>query len=267
MARLIKLCSICVVALLMFSMMTIAYADGVPDAVKKAAEKGLPDFLSMLTDSDLEDFGFRSAKELGVATLGEPYRVYTVMPASLESYGKSKAVSSLLLETTLWYFPVLVDGKARTLLVVDFLGGQWQATEIGGTFLPQALQSLEAQLPTLLKDRGVNGTYSTKFVRIPPIYANFVVVESSKGDFIVPLFSFPEQYGIQKGRLYTAEEIMPKLADSMQRVIESEGEIRGGAVASAPEVDDGKTAIYMLAFGGVVLVGLTIGLLKARKVF
>lgn len=262
-----KLYNACLVALMALSIATAAYADTPPKEVRQAAEEGLPRFLSLISQEDLEDFGFHSVGELQAATLGEPYKVYTLTPQSLGSYEKGSKLSLMISETNSWYFPVMVEGEARTILTVSFLEGRWQAGDIGGLALPQNLQMLGSQMPTLLEEKGVSGAYSTKFVRIFQGYLDFVVVDSSRGEFVIPLLADPSWLDVQNNKLYTPEEIMPKVAELVQRAIQSERKMGGGAVASAPEVDDGKTAIYMLAFGGVVLVGLTIGLLKARKVF
>ena len=267
MARLvIKLCGACFVALLVFGMVTMAYADTPPDEVKRAAEEGLPELLSVMPREELEHFGFKSVDELKIAALGEPYQVHTITPQDLKSYEKGTKLSSLISETNLWYFPIMVDGEARTILTVDFFEGRWQAVGIGDTPLARKLQSLSTQLPILLRDKEVNGVYSTKFVRIFQVYTDFLAVDSSRGEFIILVN--PDRLGMQSNKLYGPEEIMPKVAESVQQAIQSEGEFGGGAAASAPEKEaGGRTAIYVLAFGAVALVGLAIGLLKARRVF
>ena len=266
---LIKLCCACFVVLLAFGVVTTAYADTPPGEVKQAAEEGLPQFLSIMPREEVEHYGLKSVDELEIAALGEPYQVHTIMPQSLKSYEKGTRLSSLITETNLWYFPIVVNSEARVILTVDFFEGRWQAVDLGGAPLAERLQSLSTQLPDLLKDKGVSGGFSMKFVRIfRSGYLDFMIVDSDKGEFVIPLLANPDWLGVENNKLYAPEEIMPKVAESVQRAIQSEGEIGGGAVASAPEKENSsRTAIYVLAFGAVALVGVTIGLLKARRVF
>jgi len=269
MARLLsKLCCACFVALFAFSLVTTAYADTPPTEVKIAAEKGLPDLLSIMPREEVGHYGFKSVDELEIATLGEPYRVHTITPQSLKSYEEGARLSSLIAETNLWFFPIVVNGEARTILTVDFFEGRWQAVGIGSTPLAGRLQSLSTQLPNLLKDKGGSGGFSMKFVRIfHPAYLDFMIVDSDSREFIIPLLANPDSLGVQNNKLYAPEEVMPKITESVQQAIQSEGEMGGGTVANAPEEGKGRTVIYLLAFSGVALVGLTFGLLKARRVF
>jgi hypothetical protein len=266
MARLVipRLCTICLVTLLVSSAIVAAYADAPPDEVKRAAEKGLPDFLGAIPKEYLDEYGFRNVDELEKATLGEPYRVYTVIPQSLEAYDKKTKLSSLLYDIDLWYFPVVVEGEARTILQVGLSEQQWKAKDLGGTSLAQALQSLEAQLPNLLKNEDVSNGYTAKLVRIYPQHQVFVAVASDEEEFVIPLLDV-EQWGMRPNKLY-AEEVMPKIAETVQQAVQSSDEISGGRwmtrALEKEQID--RVVVYTLVFLGVVLAALA-GLLRVRK--
>jgi hypothetical protein len=267
MARLVipRLCTICLVTLLVSSAIVAAYADAPPDEVKRAAEKGLPDFLGAIPKEYLDEYGFRNVDELEKATLGEPYRVYTVIPQSLEAYDKKTKLSSLLYDIDLWYFPVVVEGEARTILQVGLSEQQWKAKDLGGTSLAQALQSLEAQLPNLLKNEDVSNGYTAKLVRIYPQHQVFVAVASDEEEFVIPLLDV-EQWGMRPNKLYAAEEVMPKIAETVQQAVQSSDEISGGRwmtrALEKEQID--RVVVYTLVFLGVVLAALA-GLLRVRK--
>jgi len=271
----ISICDAFLVALLALSIVTIAHADVPPYEVKQAAEKGLPDFLSAIPREDLEHYGFKSEEELRVATLGEPYRVYTIVPKRLASYKEGTKLSALIAETNSWYFPVIVEDEARTILTVSLLEGRWQAVDIGGLALPRQLQMLSARLPTILREKGISGGYSTKFVRVFQLYANFLAVDSDKGEFLVPLLLDPDSLGVQNYVPYTPGEVIPQLTKVVQQQMQNDkavidatwGGAGGPEEASAPNEGSNRTTIYLVGFLGIALLGLIGGLLKARKVF
>jgi hypothetical protein len=265
MTRLVKLCSVCITVLVIICTPATAFADDPPHAVKKAAEEGLIKYLTIIQDAELEQFGFKSVDELARATLGEPYKVYTIKPQSLASYSKGERVSSLLSELSLWYFPIEVDGEARTMLAVTFFEEQWQPSEFGGTVLPQSLQSLETHMPSLLENQGIHGEYSVRLVRIFDLQATFLLFQSGDRELVVPLLDFPDQYGVQNDKLYDTEELVPQLAESAQRLMEDEGKLGGGPPTASVPQKDSKRAIYLAILLGVALVALTIGILKVKR--
>jgi len=271
----ISICEAFLAALLAFSIATIAHADVPPHEVKQAAERGLPDFLNAIPREDLERYGFKNEEELKAATLGEPYRVYTIVPERLASYKEGTKLSALISETNSWYFPVMVEDEARTILTVSLLEGRWQAVDIGGLALPQQLQMLSARLPTILGEKGISGGYSTKFVRVFQLYADFLAVDSDKGEFLVPLLLNPDSLGIQNYVPYTPGEVMPQLTKAVQQQMRYDkavmdatwGGAGGPGEASVPKEGNNGRTIYLVGFLGIALLGLIGSLLKARKVF
>lgn len=203
------------------------------DEVWEVAREGLPRFLGLISVGDLKDFGFEGLDELEVATLSDPYEVYTISTESLRSYSKESKVAFLLSSTNQWYFPVMVNNEPRVMLTVAQSEGKWQVVDLGGTSLPRNLHTLEARLPDLLSEEGFQGNYSTKLVRIFPSNIYFVLVEttttsSSSGstessprsttaytrEFIVVPDDLVSQWlGIQSYKLYAPETVMPKVVD------------------------------------------------------
>ena len=102
-----------------------------PADVQQAAVQGLQPFLNKIPVTSLEEYGFASGDSLGTATLGDPFLVYTITPSALEQYQTGAAVTSMVTKTTMWYFPVLIAGQPRAILVVDWLDNQWQAVSLG----------------------------------------------------------------------------------------------------------------------------------------
>ena len=116
-----------------------------PADVQQAALQGLQPFLNKIPVISLAEYGFAPGDSLDTATLGNPFLVHTITPGALEQYRTGLAVSSIVTPTTMWYFPVLIAGQTRAILVVDRLDNQWQAVSLGYAGLAQELGVLNRQ--------------------------------------------------------------------------------------------------------------------------
>lgn len=117
-------------------------AEPAPEAVLQAAAQGLQPYLSKIPAEALEQYGFASGDALPTATLGTPFLLYTLTPAALDQYQEGMTVASLVTPTSMWYFPVLVGGQPRAILVVDKLADKWQAVSLGYAGLAQELGAI-----------------------------------------------------------------------------------------------------------------------------
>ncbi len=126
-------------ACLLLGASVLMAAPNPPAEVLQAAESGLPEFLVKIPLPEMEGYGFAGTDDLGAATLGAPYLLHQITPAALATYKAGEPVASMLSPTTLWYFPVLVAGQIKAVLVVDRLDGQWQAVSLGYAGLAREL--------------------------------------------------------------------------------------------------------------------------------
>jgi len=122
-------------------------APGVPSEVLDAATTGLPFFLEKIPPSAQQLYGFASTDEMSAAQLGTPLQMHTLTPAALQKSSSSSTVSSLLSDTTMWFFPVLLQRQSKAMLVVDQEGGTWKAVSLGYAGLGHELNQLLAEWP------------------------------------------------------------------------------------------------------------------------
>ncbi|GAB4342923.1 MAG: hypothetical protein Kow0089_18360 [Desulfobulbaceae bacterium] len=112
-----------------------------------AAQSGLQPLLNHIPPEDRQDFGFSNDDDMATAVLGSPFNLFTITPEDLAGYRKGTPVSSILRKTDLWYFPVVVNKSARTILIVDKVGGKWRAVSLGNTHLVKTLQQVSQRWP------------------------------------------------------------------------------------------------------------------------
>lgn len=141
----VKLLAVSMVMGWMLSVPCIMAQQDAPADVQQAAAQGLQPFLNKIPVTSLGDYGFAPGNDLGTASLGAPFHLYMITPSALDQYRTGLAVSSVVTPTTMWYFPVLIDGQARAILVVDRLNDQWQAVSLGYAGLAKELGALGRQ--------------------------------------------------------------------------------------------------------------------------
>ena len=151
-----------------------------PPEVTAAAEAGLVDFLADLPPGELPNFGFAEGEDLSAATVGEPWLLYTIHPDDLFSASETTDVGDLVTSTGLWFFPVLLEGRSRCILTVDWMDGQWEAVALGRAPLAGELEKISKQWP---KVRG----YSPKLVAIYQATAYFFTVPEKSPVNLTPL--------------------------------------------------------------------------------
>jgi hypothetical protein len=119
----------------------------VPAEVFEAAKTGLPFFLGRIPPGSKELYGFASADDLSAAQLGRPRQMLTITPAAIQKSSSGATVSSILSETSMWFFPIQIESKAKSMLVVDRDRGEWKAVSMGYAGLGHELNELLAQWP------------------------------------------------------------------------------------------------------------------------
>jgi len=192
-----------------------AVAD-VPDreAAIEAAEKGLPVFLGALSDLDPTRYGFKDKAELDAVVLGEPLEAYVLTPQALEEFSFKQSLAEQLEQMRRWEFPLLVEDEARTILVVTFFQGRWQAVELGGAAFAKNWQTSTAKLAEQREGK----QRLLKLVKVPPIGGNFMLVETEGEELLTPLSTFGGRLpGADNLKSYAPDELVPVIADAVRQ--------------------------------------------------
>jgi hypothetical protein len=107
----------------------------------------LPFFLGRISPGSKELYGFASTDDLSAAQLGRPRQMLTITPAAIQKSSSGATVSSILSETSMWFFPIQIESEAKSMLVVDRDRGEWKAVSMGYAGLGHELNELLAQWP------------------------------------------------------------------------------------------------------------------------
>ena len=230
--------------------------EAAPAEVQRAAQAGLPEYVAALPTAQLADYGFRNREEAQRATLGRPYRLH-----SLSAVASAPTLAAALLPTDMWLYSVLVDGQPRTTLLVDRLADGYRAVQLGNTILPTLLQAWEARLAQQKLEAA-----SVRFVRIPQLYTDFLLVSAAAQEFIAPLYVQP---GLEQGAadaLWPAAGFAPVLQRELQRSGGSAQPLAGaGGGGAAPARQSSFTLWYLAAVAAVLLAGGIYALAQRRR--
>ncbi len=176
------------------------------------AEKSLGGYVqSVVNDKNFAKFGFKSLGEVRNSQLGIPYPVIIVGLKDLKSYNTGAALKLSASDAQILWYPVQIGGETRTKLEMIRKGNQWITGEFGGTTSVQAVASAQAALPGLLKTKNVPAGYKVAIVRAPALYAQFLLIDSSAGQFMVPATTNPQRFGLQNKTVYTVDEVFTHL--------------------------------------------------------
>lgn len=138
--------------ILIFLLFTICFSfnvfpEEVPREVLAAAKNGIIPFLKTIPEEDRTSYGFGPEDPIDQAEVDIPFRVYTITPSALSNYCPGDTVSSLLSPTGMWYFPVMIKGNVKALLIVDQMNGSWEVVSVGYVPLTGELQQVMSAWP------------------------------------------------------------------------------------------------------------------------
>jgi hypothetical protein len=122
-----------------------------PADVINAAHANFVAFLTSAVSEDTKTLaGFDADDDLTKAVPGTPFRMYYLSADSILSYNGNAPVESIVNESDMWYFPIIIDGKIKLMLYVGNKNGRWMRAGLGSAGLARQIQEITRQWP--LKD-------------------------------------------------------------------------------------------------------------------
>lgn len=187
----------------------------------EAARKGLQGYVNdVLNEENVIRFGFKTLKEARQSRLGTPYEMAMVGLKDLKAYRSGTKLESMLIDTKTLWWPIMVDTVVRTKMEMIFQEQRWIAGEFGGTKSVESVVRAGEQLPRLLESMGVQAPYDLKLIEIPVLYAVFIYVKGSQGEFLVPAMIQPERLALSQGQIYSVDEVLPGLKEKADKISE-----------------------------------------------
>jgi hypothetical protein len=156
---------------------------------------------------------------LDQTTIGAPYRIYTIRPSEIFSYGGEADIFPLLSPTEHWLFPVICSGRARVLLTVALMHGQWKAVDLGGASVAVEIEQIARTWPA-------SQGYQMKFIRVYQASSQFILLTKDGISSLVPLKGAAIVLGlVKKGEIYqykqmSPAEVLPKLVPVVEAALQ-----------------------------------------------
>lgn len=115
----------------------------VPTDVVSAANN---DFKSFLTSTVSEEnktlIGFDKNDNLQNAVLGTPFKIFILTDEAIKNYADGTDLQSVLKETDMWYFPIIIKDSIKMILYVGKRNGVWERAGIGSANLGREMQKI-----------------------------------------------------------------------------------------------------------------------------
>jgi hypothetical protein len=100
-------------------------------ALNESAVKGLSQFRDLAGEGEYKDFGLPDAASAAKAGLGTPKRDFLIRLDALKAFKPGKDIQTLLVDTRIVHYPVVVDGKPAGSLSFVEEKGAWNLVSMG----------------------------------------------------------------------------------------------------------------------------------------
>ena len=121
----LKFAGILLLGLFAFYGLNAQSTNPVTESVLKTAKSQISNFTRDLPESDLASYGFNNRTEFEKIGFGDPIPVYTLK-------------DSVVVFTSTWRVPLVIEGEYRSLLTVIEADGQYKAVDFGASELARA---------------------------------------------------------------------------------------------------------------------------------
>lgn len=181
--------------------------------IQNAAIKGLNFWIKVIPGNDIKKHGFSNQAQLSKVTLGPSIQLCTLQSERILNYHGETIEAMISNDSKRWYFPVIAEGKYRTILIVAQRGSEFKAVGLGYKSLAQELQTIRTKWPT-------NKGYNAKLLRVLQPYSDFVLLQTNgRNPRLVPLDSANRALGLKvKNSAYEPKHLISEL----QRVLKKQ---------------------------------------------
>lgn len=229
-----KISFVVLFVILAFSLIICSQKVGYSQEVKKEAEevvikksalefaqRSLKSYVNnVINEKNFMKFGFKSIGGAQIASVGDPYRVMTIGLKDLKTYKPGTGAKPLLMDVKIIWFPVMVEDEILTKLEIIEKEGKLISGEFGKITIVKEVATAKNRLPELLRSKEIEAPHKIFLLKIPALYAMFLYVESSKGEFLIPSMMQPQRYDLQNAQIYTADEVLSKLMEFAKKIDE-----------------------------------------------
>jgi hypothetical protein len=194
--------------------------------MRTSGEQAFENYRANFVDPEnYADYGFRTYDEVARATLGTPLPITFITLPDLRAFLDGTKVRLVLKDAEKAWFPVIVDGEVRAKLELVRRDSTWTPGEFGTAKTAAAFGRATAGLTAKLETASVAQPRDISLVRIPALNCMFILIESQSGEFLVPVTA-GSQFQLVDGTLYPAQDVMPKLRDYANAVVDPK-KVRG----------------------------------------
>ena len=180
----------------------------------EAASASLAPLKALVASGRPGSRGFRSAAEVGSASLAASFPVFFVALNNLQAYQAGQDPRVLLIDKQEVMFPVLVDEEVRSSVVVrKRTDGLWEASEFGRGNVVKAVVGIRS---SVVNKRQLANT-DLSLVEIPTLHARLLAHDESGLLMLTPVFDV-QGTDLHAGETRSAGEVLSALQPLALRI-------------------------------------------------
>lgn len=217
-----------IVLVLFFSGIISSSVFSQDDELKNIAIENLAEWSKSFSLDQFNQLGYKDKAEFDKSELGSPYQVFTMDPNKLLRIDSLDDFGALLTKTGYTVYPVILDGRNKSLLWMYQKDNEWKTARIGSSGIAENLKVNEEVIDKYREDRGLSDRAVPKLVRIYQLYFDFFYIKGEETAYIIPMQTLPD-LNIRGNTFYSVEEILPILKEELKNKMpfkDDEGRIK-----------------------------------------
>lgn len=199
----------------------LAHSQDVPEPPKgDAAQEALQVYIEQfVTEENFAAYGFKDLKEAQAAKVAEPYAVMFISLEDLKGYKPGTGAMPILQDARIYWYAVTANGNTRTKLEMAQVNGEWIPGEFGGVSTVQEVVTARISLERHIESGRLEARPDqVVVVKIPALIATFLYFESAEEEYFIPAMVQAERFRLEKGTLYTTDEVLSILSRIAQPI-------------------------------------------------